>query len=913
MWKLAVLGSILLLSCHREPAQAPAEPASEPEAASPVDPAGRLPESVQPQAYALQLEIAPATSGFRGHVHIDVLVASAVDSILLHAKELKLENVSVTPAASGQAVIATPRPIGDGGLTALDLPEPVAPGAAGIDIDFSGAFAPHLRGLYKVQSGEKAYTFTQFEAIDARRAFPCFDEPRFKTPFDVTLRVPRGLVAIGNTRELRRAELPTEHTEVVFARTEKLPTYLVAFAVGPFDVVDAPRLGESSVRPSLLPLRGISVRGRGPELAFALHETPRLLESLERYFGIGYPYDKLDLIAVPDFAAGAMENAGAITFRDTLLLLNHAAPEWARRSSVAVNAHELAHQWFGNLVTMPWWDDIWLNEGFATWLGGRVVADVHPEYKSELTRVAQLERAFDIDSKESARQVRQPIINDHDIRNAFDGITYTKGAALLEMFERYLGPEPFRAGLRRYLENHRFGTGTSQDLMLALEERSGKPVASAFSTFLDQPGVPRVAAELRCEAGQPPRVHLSQRRYTPLGSSISPSSTWQVPVCLKLPAGNGAKNEGAQSGSEPCTLLDGVEADVTLDGTECPRWLLPNAHASGYYRWSLDDTAFAALLEHGYGALGANERLSLLSNTEAGARAGERSFEQLMTVTRKVGKEPERELVQSAIGLLAEMRDTLLTDAELPGYRRLVQELFLARQKQLGLFPSAREDGEAKLARPALVSALALEAREPGLRRELDRLGRAQLGLAEDKRASRLPSELAELAMGVAVQEAGAPVIERALQALGTTNDGIARSRLLGAIGHNQNPELAPMVLNVSLDGTLRTNERLSTVLGQFRQKETREAAYTWLTANFDALVSRLGGELGAQLTFAAGAFCSKEAAARAREFFEPRVEKLAGGPRQLRLNLESAELCAAFVAAHREGASKYFPASGGS
>jgi cytosol alanyl aminopeptidase len=284
-----------------------------------------------------------------------------------------------------------------------------------------------------------------------------------------------------------------------------------------------------------------------------------------------------------------------------------------------------------------------------------------------------------------------------------------------------------------------------------------------------------------------------------------------------------------------------------------------------------------------------------------------------MTVTRKVGKEPERELVQSAIGLLAEMRDTLLTDAELPGYRRLVQELFLARQKQLGLFPSAREDGEAKLARPALVSAVALEAREPGLRRELDRLGRAQLGLAEDKRASRLPSELAELAMGVAVQEAGAPVIERALQALGTTNDGIARSRLLNAIGHNQNPELAPLVLNVSLEDTLRTNERLSTVFGQFRQKETREAAYTWLTANFDTLVSRLGGELGAQLTFAAGAFCSKEGAARAREFFEPRVEKLAGGPRQLRLNLESAELCAAFVAAHREGASKYLPAAGGS
>jgi alanyl aminopeptidase len=909
MRKLAVLGSILVLACHHEPPAAPAPAAPAVEAVSPVDPAGRLPEGVQPLAYALTLEIAPATAGFKGHVHIDVEVASPVESILLHAKDLHLENATLTPASGGRVLSATPRAIGDGGLTALDLPEPLAAGTAAIDIDFSGTYNPHLRGLYKVESGAEPYAFTQFEAIDARRAFPCFDEPRFKTPFDVTLRVPQGLVALSNTQEARRAPLPTGHTEVVFARTEKLPTYLIAFAVGPLDLVDAPPLASNGVRPGLLPLRGAAARGRGPELAFALRETPRLLESLESYFGVGYPYDKLDLIAVPDFASGAMENAGAITFRDTLLLLNHAAPEGARRMSVAVNAHELAHQWFGNLVTMPWWDDIWLNEGFATWLAGHVVGDVHPEYKPELTRVAILDRAFDTDSKESARQVRQPIVNDHDIRNAFDAITYTKGGALLEMFERYLGAEAFRAGLRTYLGKHRFGSGTSRDLMLALEESSGKPVASAFSSFLDQPGVPLVAAELRCDS-QPPRVHLSQRRYAPLGSRISPNATWQVPVCLKHSAAGGGKGD---KGVERCVLLDSAEADVVLEGSECPRWLLPNAHASGYYRWSLGDAAFSALLEQGFGALDAGERLSLLSNTDAAARAGERTFEQLMNVTRKVGKEPERELTQYAIGVLAETRDALLTDAELPAYRRLVQELFLARQKQLGLFPATKEAGEAKLLRPALVSALAFEAREPGLRRELDRLGRAHLGLSEDKRSARLPSELVDVAMSVAVQEGGAPVIERAIQTLGTSGDGIERGRLIGAIGNNQNPELTPLVLGVSLTDALRTNERLSAVFGQFRQKETRNVAQAWLEQNFDTLVSRLGGELGAQLSNVVGTFCSKEDAERGRRFFEPRMEKLAGGPRLLRLNLESAELCSAFALAQREGASKYFPPASGS
>jgi hypothetical protein len=242
-----------------------------------------------------------------------------------------------------------------------------------------------------------------------------------------------------------------------------------------------------------------------------------------------------------------------------------------------------------------------------------------------------------------------------------------------------------------------------------------------------------------------------------------------------------------------------------------------------------------------------------------------------------------------------------------------VQELFQARQKQLGLVPASRENGEAKLLRPALVHAMAMEARDAGLRRELDRLGRAQLGLAEDKRAPRLPSELVELALSVAVQEGGMPVIDRAVQALGNTNDGIARGRLLAALGNNQNPTAAERVMGLSLEEGLRTNERLVTVLAQFRHAETREAAYAWLTQHYDALVSRLGRDLGAQLTFVAGAFCSEAGAERARKFFEPHVEKLAGGPRLLRLNLESSELCAAFVEAHRTGASQYFAAAGGS
>jgi alanyl aminopeptidase len=868
---------------------------------------------VWPVSYELALDVDPRRADFNGHARIEVQLERRVDLIQLHARDLRISRVSLAVPGSGRSVTASPQPLpgrlGENGLTSLVLAEPIGPGTSVIDLEYSGEFNGRLRGLYKVETGGESYAFTQFEPIDARRAFPCFDEPRFKTPFQLTLRVPVGERAVSNTPLEAQRDLDGGQSEVRFARTEKLPTYLVALAVGPLDVVEAPPIAASAVRPQPLPLRGVSARGRGPELAFALKETPALVESLERYFGVAYPYPKLDLIAVPDFAAGAMENAGAITFRDTLLLLGDAAPEGQRRASVSVNAHELGHQWFGDLVTMPWWDDTWLNEGFATWLAGRVVQDVHPEYKSEFARVAGLERAFDVDGRRSARQVRQPIENDHDIRNAFDAITYTKGGALLAMFERYLGAEAFRAGLRLYLERHRFGNGTSVELLQALEQASGQPVTAAFSSFLDQPGAPSIAAQLECVNGAAPRVHLRQQRFAPLGSGIEPGGRWQVPVCVRY-AGSAAEGAAAAAPGmavEQCTLLSAAEADLELTQRECPAWLFPNSRASGYYRWSLGASELSALLERGYASLDAAERLSLLANAEAAARSGTQSFAALMAVVRQVASEPERELASAALGVLARSRDALLHEAELPGYRRVVRELTAARQKKLGLFPGRGEDGETKLLRAELTSALAFEARDASVRSELEALGRAHLGLARDARAARLPSEITGIALAVAVQAGGKAVIERARAALGTSTDGVERARLLSALGSNQNPELSPLVLEVALADELRTNERLPVVFGQLQELETRQAAYDWIEQHFDVLVARVGNELGAQLTRAAGAFCSAEQSERARRFFEPRAESLTGGPRLLRLSVEGSEACAAYAAAQRQGAREYF------
>jgi alanyl aminopeptidase len=330
--------------------------------------------------------------------------------------------------------------------------------------------------------GGDDYVFTQFQPIAARRAFPGFDEPSFKAPFELTLTVPHGHVAVGNSPALSEEKDPSGRRRIRFAPTPPLPTYLVAWAVGPFDVVEAP-LPPSAEREHSLPLRGLAPRGRGPELRFALDHTGPLLESLERYFASPYPFAKLDVIAVPDFGAGAMENVGAFTFRDSLLLIDpDRAPEWQRRSFANVMAHELAHSWFGNLVTMPWWDDLWLNESFATWM------------------LQQVHSAMNADSLDSARSIRQPIASDHDIANAFDGITYSKGAGVLAMFERWLGEESFRAGIRRHVEEHRFGSADADDLLQALSAASGRDVSGPFQGFLTRPGVPFLRTREVCDS-----------------------------------------------------------------------------------------------------------------------------------------------------------------------------------------------------------------------------------------------------------------------------------------------------------------------------------------------------------------------------------------------------------------------------
>lgn len=893
---LGLCASIAVLGCGgpkpqvTPPIQA-AVPAPDPDAE--IVRSGRLPVDTFPLAYRVELELDPDKPGYAGSVVIDVQLDRPRESIWLHSRGARVGAVSVA-REQAEPLTGKLEQVGDSGLSAVRLQQPVGPGRVRITLPFAADFGARLTGVYKAQAAGVPYVFTQFEPISAREAFPCFDEPRFKTPYDMVLRVPKELAVVANTRELSSKELDSGLREVQFATTEKLPSYLVAFAVGPFDVIGSASLGRHVVRDKELALRGFAARGRGSELTFALRETPPLVVWLENYFGIAYPYDKLDLIAVPDFGAGAMENAGAITFRDTYLLVSEDAPEQQKRTLGYVNAHELAHQWFGNLVTMPWWDDIWLNEAFATWMGTRAIQGVHPEYEPELGALSSTHGAMEVDSRTSARKIRQPIESDHDIENAFDAITYSKGAAVLSMFERYLGGDEFQAGLRRYMERFRFGNATARDLVRTLAEVSQEgALETAFFSFLEQPGVPQLQVKLDCSS-TPAALEIEQSRYVPLGTSAQTQSLWQVPFCARF-----GYREGIR---EQCALLSEEKTRLPLDGKSCPQWVMPNAGAQGYYRWALADDALDALVAR-RSDLSTPEQMSLASNVAAALRAGSIDAARALDAQSALAASPKRHVMESALKTHWLARE-LLDDASLPAFRASIAKMLRPAYVRLGLLPrpGAQVSGDEKLARASVLRALFGLAEDPVVTRELIKLGTPLLTRAEATRGgAKLPSELVELALTAALRSGGADAFDQAETQLAAATDGITRSRLLTAMAYVRDPVLGERALMLGLDARLRTNERLIPLFGQLAQPETRERAFAWLRAHYDALSAQLGAHGGNDVISATGAFCSEDKAREVEAFFGPKSPHIAGGPRELLMTLESIRSCAALASKYAE------------
>ncbi|MGB5810038.1 MAG: M1 family aminopeptidase [Polyangiales bacterium] len=854
-------------------------------------PTGRLPEGVRPLGYQLTIEVDPRADGFAGKTSIAIALDEPASGIWLHGQDLVVTSIHAHHGETPVTATWTQRT--EDGVARVEFAEPLPAGNASIHIEYTARFDHPLRGLYKVETGGLAYAFTQFEAISARLAFPSFDEPRFKTPFDITLVVPGDVLAAGNTPVDTAVRLPDGRQQIHFTPTSPLPTYLIAFAIGPLDVVPGSAIEPNSVRAHPIPFRGIAARGQGERLQYALANTAKYVAVLEDYFDIPYPYRKLDVVAVPDFSAGAMENVGLITFREWLLLLDpKTASEHQRRGFAYVMAHELAHQWFGNLVTMPWWNDIWLNEAFATWMGNKAVESIHPDYRIDLSSLASAHRAMQLDSLESARRIRQPVNSNDDIQNAFDTITYEKGGAVLAMFERWMGPERFRDGIRSYLRAHEEGTATADDLLAALDAVDDRDISTPFRSFLDQAGVPLVHASLAC-SGAEGTLSWSQERYFPLGSSGDPRQTWQIPMCVRL------------SGGTTCQLLAGESGQITLP--ECPRWWMPNDEGAGYYRFALADSDWEALRTRGFAKLSERGQITVVDSLFAAFEQGSADAQNLIPWFPKLVASPIRGVATAPMRPLRFMIEDAAPPALRPAVRRYAGELYRKRYRALGWRARASDSSDDKLLRESVIRFMVMDVRDADVRSRAARLGRSEAGFQSRRGGASLEPQLTGVALAAAVQESGPAFFDHLEAAFRKSSDANQRGEILSALGHAVDGELAARARALTLDPAVRINE-IGRLLGpQLGNARTRADAWAWFRDNFDALAQRFGQrQLGRSPRYVSG-FCSVQAADEVESFFAPRVEDLTGGPRNLATATEAIRLCSSLAEAQRPSVERAF------
>ena len=842
--------------------------------AAPQPPTLRLPTDAVPSRYKLELTLDPAKTEFSGEVTIDLKISKATGIVWLNQSHLSVSAASVDQ--SGAKRVAKIVPGGDD-YVGFEFDQPLAVGVARLRVEFTGKV--NLKagaGVFLSKRNDDRYLYTQFEPIDARAAFPCFDEPSFKVPWQLTLHIPTEQTAVSNTSvESERVEGALKR--VVFRQTTPLPSYLVAFGVGPFEFVDAGKAGRNKV-----PVRIVVPRGDGPRAKYAAQVTAEIITKLEEYFDIPYPFEKADQMSIPISFGGAMENPGLVTYDAGILLAPPQGEDTPQRQRTyaIVAAHELSHQWFGDLVTMAWWNDTWLNESFATFMEQRMVAEWKPEWQTKVSDQSSRNYAMWIDRLASTRRINQPIEAKSDIASAFDGITYQKGGAVLNMFERSMGAEKFRQAVRFYLNKHAHANGTAQDFLDALGEMGGPKVPASFKTFLQQPGSPEIQMSLKCD-GTAARIDMQQERFLPLGSTSAEKQSWQVPVCI-------AYDNGGKRATE-CTTLEGKTGTVKLKSKSCPAWFLGNADESGYYYTRYDAPVLMKLVEN-RANLTLAEQAGLFGELDNVMRAGRLPVSEGLQLAVQLKDEPKRQIAESAVQF-AGVSIAFLPEKLRTKYEQYVRENFGARARKLGWLHKDGEGEDDRLLRPVLTAFVAKDGEDPELIASAKELANNWL----DTRQS-LPADTFYPIFNAAARNGDVALYEKILKVARSEKDEFFLQALIGALGSFRSKELVERNLKLFLDGSFDVRLSTSLIFGAQGSPEIARLPLEFVKANYDAVVAALptaaGSDYAAYLPQTAGFACSSGEAQEVQEFFGPKVAKLNGGPRNLSQLLESIKLC---------------------
>jgi alanyl aminopeptidase len=845
-------------------------------------PVARLGNAVAPTQYRIELAIDPAKDMFSGKVVIDVTLNASQDAIWLHGRNLQVSEVFVTDR-DAKRIDATYEERHDSGVALVSLARAAPAGPAKLHFEYSAPFNTAANALYKVESGGLPYAVTQFEPIAARQVFPGFDEPGFKVPFELAIVARQGNVAVTTTPEVSADDLGAGRVRHVFARTRPLPTYLIAFAVGPYDVVDYGMIPANPVRKRGLALRGIAAKGQGERMQYALRNTAGLLAVLEDYFGTPYPYEKLDLIAVPEGFGGAMENVGAITYDEYLLLMDDDAPVDQRRAYTAVHAHEMAHMWFGNLVTPEWWNDIWLNESFATWIMHKASHRYWAEGEFDRSTLKGALGAMANDSLAAARQIREPIDHNDKIAGAFDGITYQKGGGMLAMLERYVGEERFQAGIRLHLQRNQHSTATAEDFIASVAEGSDRPeIGAAFHSFIEQPGVPLVSVSLDCSDAGKSRLDVRQARYAPLGSSIrADDSEWRIPFCAAYIA------DGARKAS--CALLAEKQQSVPLEAKSCPTAVHPNADGAGYYRFTLDAAGWQSLIA-GTAGLGAAEALVFGDSLDAAFRAGAIPAGLYVSGLAALARHSAWDVAIAATQYLEGITE-IIDEVPLRAVEPALHRIVAPRHAQIG----SGSDSGTELLRKSLQRFMIVVAKDKAMRKALADQAAALVGLDGDPDPSAAPMSEWETIFSVGVQDIGESFFDLLLKQAVESDDAAFRLSAAGALARVEDPALVRKLQAAVLADSFKGTEMVGVVFRQMGRPATREATYAWLRQNDKAIIGMFPETFrSAMVPELGGAFCSSERAGDWQAFVRSQASLIPGYERRLAQVVERIQLCAA-------------------
>jgi puromycin-sensitive aminopeptidase len=785
----------------------------------------RLANDVRAERYALQLQVDPSREPFSGEVAIELRAPPGTRAIEVHSVDLEWLEWSARDAQGDLSISrAEERPERE--TRRLHFSRALAAETLELRIRYRGLLRGDLRGLYRARSGSHRYALTQLEAPDARRFFPCLDEPDKKARFRVSVTTPARNQVISNApierEEVTRGRRKTVH----FDETPPLSTYLLALVVGELESSPIRRCGRT-------PIRIWAVPGRRAQMGFALDAAQAALERLERYFGLPYPYAKLDLIAAPDFEFGAMENAGAVLFRETLLLTDPKTVTHAERKRVAeVIAHELAHMWFGDLVTMAWWDDLWLNEAFATWMAYSVVDDWQPSWKLWLDFQRGRASAFELDALEHTHPIYVEVRTPADATENFDRITYEKGAAVVRMIERWIGHQSFRRGVRAYIRAHREGNARGVDLWSALEKASGQPIAPIVRHWIEESGFPL----LQVSGAQSPgklQLLLRQERFRARAAPrpAHTSTPWPIPLSIAL----------REQGRRPRiarALVDQAEQEITIEASGKLRWFYANAEESGFYR-PLHGSAERARLREHFAELRAVERMGLLDHEWAGVRAGRSPLEFLLDLLPELGDESEPNVLETVeSGILAWLRDPLLPALparEAARMRALLASVFGPAFRSLGWRAKRGEDPRAPQRRAVLLRIAGGIAEDPELLAGCAQ--RIDPYLAD---RSTLDADLAGPLVFLAAR-GGSPRLYASYRTIsGRARTPQERNRFQFALAEFRDPELCRRTLELVLEPEVRTQDVIALLARLLFNPVSRADTWRFIRDRWEPLSARI-------------------------------------------------------------------------